>query len=61
MRFGQSTKRPCQDECRVLRHFLWWPITLDGQTRWLEVAEVMYRYFRNPDGDYWEPFSFVNP
>lgn len=45
--------------------FLWWPITIDGETRWLEIAIIEYRVNYNYDlfDDkyyYWEPFSFIN-
>jgi len=62
MRFGKPTKLPCDHECRVFHRFLWWPITIDGVTRWLETADVEYRYHRcSYDEDFWELVRFVNP
>jgi len=34
---------------------------IDGETRWLEVAEIEYRYHRSISGDFWEIIRFVNP
>jgi hypothetical protein len=61
MRFGKSDKRPCEGECRDFRRFLWWPITLSNETRWLEFATVRCRYHRWLHGDNWKPLRFVNP
>jgi hypothetical protein len=61
MRFGKPTTRPCDHECRVFREFLWLPLTIRGETRWLEVASVERRYHRSMDGDSWETVRFVNP
>ena len=29
---------------KIIPKFLWLPMTLDGETRWLERADVIYRY-----------------
>lgn len=44
--------------------FLWLPVTIDGETRWLETATIDYKvgrlvgvfdvYFS------WEPYCFIN-
>ena len=45
--------------------FLWLPLTIDGETRWLETATIEYKVFRDIDGVfsilyYWEPWNFKN-
>jgi len=45
--------------------FLWFPLTLNLETRWLEKAEVVYKvaWGLNYKGDevfYWEPVKFNN-
>ena len=45
--------------------FLWWPITIDGETRWLETATIEYRvgydwdFVRNKYY-YWAPINFID-
>jgi hypothetical protein len=45
--------------------FLWWPVTIGGETRWLETVTIEYRV--NYDYGlfvdryyYWEPFNFID-
>ena len=46
--------------------FLWLPLTIDGETRWLETATIEYTvtYSTNLilDGRnyYWEPWRFID-
>ena len=39
---------PKTGDIKIFRHFLWFPKTLDGkdgeETRWLEFANVLYKY-----------------
>ncbi len=42
----------------TVRKFLWLPVTIKGETRWLEKATVTYRYEYVEDGYYFEPYSF---
>ena len=44
--------------------FLWWPVTIGGETRWFETATIEYRVSFNfglfvDRYYYWEPFSFI--
>jgi hypothetical protein len=49
----------------IVNSFLWWPMTLDGETRWLERAQytVVCRYNQPVDGYVaafdWEPLHWV--
>jgi len=50
---------------RTKTKFLWWPMTIDGETRWLETAKVMYKVKRSEDilwnaHYYWAPMKFIN-
>lgn len=45
--------------------FLWFPLTIDGETRWLETATIEYKSCRARDillstVYYWEPWNFIN-
>jgi len=45
--------------------FLWWPMTIDGETRWLETAAIVYRVQKDEDifcnmFYWWEPYEFIN-
>jgi len=50
---------------KIKTKFLWLPITIYGETRWLETATVEYRVDYE-DGIlggrcyYWKPFNFIN-
>jgi len=60
MRFGDPNRQPCNYQCQVVRKFLWLPLTIGRETRWLEAADIEYRYHQSMDGDFWEPIKFVN-
>jgi len=45
--------------------YLWFPVTIDGETRWLEEATIEYRVKKEKgvifdDYYYWFPWYFVN-
>lgn len=45
--------------------FLWWPISINGETRWLETAEILYQVKQYEDwlcNTYyeWTPVEFLN-
>ena len=46
MRFG-NPKRPYDGEHQIIRRFLWWPLALGTETRWLEWAEIGQCYHRS--------------
>lgn len=54
------------DTERIKTKFLWWPMTINNETRWLETAEVMYKVKKEntiilPDTYYyWAPMKFIN-
>jgi hypothetical protein len=44
---------------------LWWPVTIDSETRWLETATIEYKVEYDYDlfNDryyYWKPFRFID-
>ena len=49
----------------VIQRFLWFPLTIDGETRWLEEATYLCRVDYE-DGVlfgrhyYWKPWEFLN-
>ena len=43
MRWKQPTEAKLGDE-RTVRRFLWWSLTLEGETRWLERASIRQVY-----------------
>lgn len=38
-------------DVRTISKFLWLPCTLDGQTRWLERARIIQRYYVRKDNE----------
>jgi hypothetical protein len=60
VRFG-SPKRPYLDQHRIIRRFLWWPVSIGHETRWLEFAEIEQRYCGLINAaESWEPIRFIN-
>ena len=54
---------PPQGTTRIRRRFLWWPLTIKYETRWLEFAWIKERVWFgvNVFGEYvWQPCVFVN-
>jgi hypothetical protein len=50
---------------KIKTKFLWWPITIDGETRWLETATIEYRVDYDDDlfnskYYYWAPINFID-
>ena len=50
---------------KIKTKFLWWPITIDGETRWLETATIKYAVgydwdFVNNKYYYWAPLNFID-
>ena len=41
----------CKDgDTRIITKFLWFPVTIEGETRWLEMANIKQRFYL---GDSW--------
>lgn len=62
-------KTPNVGDTKTIRKFLWFPLTIHGETRWLEFASVAYTYTceRYLDSDFvwkyywlWTPANFVD-
>ena len=54
-----------EDTKKTKTKFLWWPMTIDGETRWLETAEILYKVKWHEDwigNRYydWTPIEFLN-
>jgi hypothetical protein len=54
-----------KDERKIIQKFLWLPLTIGNETRWLETAELEYRVVRFDDfmmnTKYkWEAVKFLN-
>jgi hypothetical protein len=50
---------------KIKTKFLWWPFTINGETRWLETATIEYKVEWKYDlfldkYYYWAPTEFVN-
>lgn len=37
-------KEPQQDDIKIIRKFLLLPLTINGETRWLEIAKIKLVY-----------------
>ena len=64
MRWYDYSPRP--NETRVRTRFLWMPKTIDGQTRWLELAAWQERYSGVVSGvvsrvPVWDAVRWVSP
>ena len=59
MRFKHDT--PTLWARKRTKKFLWLPLRLKYETRWLEFAEIEYKAKTREDIDYfyWEPVEFV--
>jgi hypothetical protein len=47
---------PSFGDTRVVREFLFLPLTLEGETRWLELASIQQEYVEGNfymDGEHW--------
>lgn len=46
---------------KIKTKFLWWPVSIDGETRWLETATIQYRVLTENFYDYyWSPINFID-
>lgn len=60
--------KPNIDYIKIKRKFLFLPIEINGETRWLEFASIKYKYMwrktKTFDGDYmlkmWCPIEFID-
>ena len=69
MRFNKKKNNPGDE--KIVKKFLIFPFTIDGETRWLEVAKIKYLYVKKYSYDYyneliqvypyykWEPVAFL--
>lgn len=44
---SKQTKVPEIKDTRVVSRFLWLPLSLNGETRWLEWAEIIQEYLND--------------
>ena len=63
-------KNYLEDE-KIVKEFLIFPVTIDGETHWLEMAKIKYLYVKKYGYDYynelievysyyrWEPVAFM--
>lgn len=64
MRFGEIFKDGMLGSTRIITKFLWFPIEIEYQTRWLEKAKIKQickssgRSF--DDGYYWQNVEWIN-
>lgn len=49
---------PVSGETKIVKKFLWLPLEIDFETRWLEEATIKYRYC-DIDQD-WLPIEFLD-
>lgn len=55
---------PKEGDIKVIRKFLWMPLEIDGETRWLEYANIKCKWIVRGDMmDFWwewSPIEFVD-
>lgn len=62
MRWTRKVARnPHMGDRRTIRCFLWWPVCIGGEVRWLEVAAIEESYEPTPTGYEWVNVAFVSP
>jgi hypothetical protein len=64
MRFDLSRKYYVGDK-RVTEKFLWWPVRVGNEVRWLEKAKIKYELTDTMDPTtgghiYWKAVEFLN-
>ena len=64
-------KKNCLGDEKIVKKFLIFPFTIDGETRWLETVKIKYLYVKKYGYNYynelievypyyrWEPVAFV--
>lgn len=50
---------PIVGDVRYVVKFLWLPLRLENEVRWLELAHIRYVYRDNSEGTGWKPASFI--
>ena len=69
MRFKKQQKTHKEGDIRIKKLFLWWPVTIKGETRWLEWALIKQEYVMTYEYDgflivlsdmHWVDVSFEN-
>jgi len=51
---------PKDGDIRVRTRFLIFPLTLNGETRWLERVTIKEIFQRSYDGSWWYPVAWVD-
>ena len=62
MRLGNLFKDSSLGSQRIIRKFLWFPVTIDFQTRWLEWARIrqMCKSLGEEYGYYWQDMEWID-
>jgi len=62
MRFGEKFNDSIMGSQRVIRKFLWFPLEIDNQIRWLEIAKIrqICKYHGEEFGYAWENYEWVD-
>jgi hypothetical protein len=47
--FEKTKKQPLNGDKRIITKFLWFPLTISKETRWLEVASIQQHW----SGPHW--------
>jgi hypothetical protein len=59
MRF-KLKPHPVKDEIRIIRKFLWFPLRIDLERRWLEYATIEYVYEYSFHEAWWSARKFID-
>ncbi|RPI85144.1 MAG: hypothetical protein EHM34_02365 [Nitrosopumilales archaeon] len=62
MKFGDIYNESTVGSFRVVSKFLWQPVTIDGQTRWLERAKIkqICKFYGEEFGYRWENHEWID-
>lgn len=47
-------------DTKITKKFLWFPVRIDHETRWLEYATIRWRYANLWTENFWEPVEFLD-
>lgn len=62
MKFGEIYKDSMIGETRIIEKFLYAPVTIDSQTRWLEHVKIrqICKYYGEDYGYHWENYEWID-
>lgn len=51
---------PNNGDIKIVTKFLWLPVIIGNEFRWMEKATIKYEYIGYFDSSEWDPIEFLN-